>query len=115
VSATFLASFAKPLKPRRLHYTCAGPPPASRPPQPDRAPAYEIEEHHSVIERNLARSALADENVARLMAIPGVDMIVALAIIAAAGNYDKGCEARISPHTLLFAARSLSSWTLSNG
>ena len=30
----------------------------------------------AVIERNLARSALADENVARLMAIPGVDMIV---------------------------------------
>ena len=29
-----------------------------------------------VIERNLARSALADENVARLMAIPGVDMIM---------------------------------------
>jgi hypothetical protein len=63
VSATFLASFAKPLIPRRLHYTCAGPPPASHPPQSDRAPAYEIEEHHSVIERNLARSALADETL----------------------------------------------------
>jgi transposase len=29
----------------------------------------------AVIERDLARSALADENVARLMAIPGVDML----------------------------------------
>jgi hypothetical protein len=33
-----------------------------------------------VIERDLARSALADEAVKRLMTIPGVDMIVALAI-----------------------------------
>src|SRR5499433_1525030 len=36
-----------------------------------------------VIERGLARSALADEGVKRLMTIPGVDMIVALAIVAA--------------------------------
>ena len=32
-----------------------------------------------VIERDLARSALADEGVKRLMTIPGVDMVVALA------------------------------------
>jgi transposase len=36
-----------------------------------------------VIERDLARSALEDEGVKRLMTIPGVDMVVALAIVAA--------------------------------
>ena len=39
-----------------------------------------------VIERDLARSALADEGVKRLMTIPGVDMVVALAIVAAIGD-----------------------------
>src|SRR5918994_2410434 len=39
-----------------------------------------------VIERDLARSALADEGVKRLMTIPGVDMVVALAITAAIGD-----------------------------
>ena len=39
-----------------------------------------------VIERDLARSALADEGVKRLMTIPGVDMIVALAIVATIGE-----------------------------
>jgi transposase len=39
-----------------------------------------------VVERDLARSALADESVTRLMTIPGVDMIVALAIAAAVGD-----------------------------
>jgi hypothetical protein len=38
-----------------------------------------------VIERDLARSALADDAVKRLMTIPGVDMVVALAIVAAIG------------------------------
>src|SRR6476659_95255 len=33
-----------------------------------------------VIERDLARSALADEGTGRLMTIPGVDMVVALAL-----------------------------------
>jgi transposase len=45
-----------------------------------------------VIERGLARSALGDEGVKRLMTIPGVDMIVALAIVAAigeAGRFDR--------------------------
>jgi transposase len=35
-----------------------------------------------VIERDLARSALADEGAKRLMTIPGVDMVVALAMAA---------------------------------
>jgi hypothetical protein len=39
-----------------------------------------------VIERDLARSALADESVTRLMTIPGVDMVVALALKAAIGD-----------------------------
>jgi transposase len=39
-----------------------------------------------VIERDLARSALADEGAKRLMTIPGVDMVVALAIMAAIGE-----------------------------
>jgi len=39
-----------------------------------------------VIERDLARSALADEGVKRLMTIPGVDMVVALAMSAAIGD-----------------------------
>ena len=39
-----------------------------------------------VIERDLARSALADDGVKRLMTIPGVDMTVALAMKAAIGG-----------------------------
>jgi transposase len=39
-----------------------------------------------VIERDLARSALGDQSVTRLMTIPGVDMVVALAIVAAIGD-----------------------------
>jgi transposase len=39
-----------------------------------------------VIERDLARSALADEGVKRLMTVPGVDMVVALATKAAVGE-----------------------------
>ena len=50
-----------------------------------------------VIERDLARSALADEGVKRLMTIPGVDMVVALAMKAAIGEvtrFDEAAEAR---------------------
>ena len=39
-----------------------------------------------IIERDLARSALADDGVKRLMTIPGVDMTVALAMKAAIGE-----------------------------
>ena len=42
-----------------------------------------------VIERDLARSALGDEGVKRLMTIPGVDMVVALAIKAAIGEVSR--------------------------
>ncbi|GJE15159.1 hypothetical protein FOHLNKBM_6237 [Methylobacterium longum] len=39
-----------------------------------------------VIERDLARSALADESVKRLMTVPGIDMVVALGLTAAIGE-----------------------------
>lgn len=39
-----------------------------------------------VIERDLARSALADEGVKRLMTVPGIDIVVALALTAAIGE-----------------------------
>ena len=42
-----------------------------------------------VIERDLARSALADDGVKRLMTIPGIDMIVALAMKAAIGDVSR--------------------------
>jgi transposase len=42
-----------------------------------------------VVERDLARSALADESIKRLMTIPGIHMIVALAIKAAVGDVER--------------------------
>jgi transposase len=45
-----------------------------------------------VIERDLARSALADEGAKRLMTIPGVDMVVALAMMAAVGEVTRFAE-----------------------
>jgi transposase len=42
-----------------------------------------------VVERDLARSALADESIKQLMTIPGIHMIVALAIKAAVGNVER--------------------------
>src|SRR5215208_6754862 len=42
-----------------------------------------------VIERDLARSALADEGVQRLMTIPGIDLVVALALKAAIGDIQR--------------------------
>ena len=41
------------------------------------------------IERDLAQSALSDERAKRLMTIPGVDMVVALALIAAIGDVER--------------------------
>lgn len=39
-----------------------------------------------MIERDLARAALADDRVKRLMTVPGIDMVVALAIVSAIGD-----------------------------
>ena len=46
----------------------------------------------TVIERDLARSALADEGAKRLMTISGVDMVVALAMMAAVGEVTRFAE-----------------------
>jgi transposase len=44
-----------------------------------------LSEDLKVVERELARAALADANVKRLMTIPGIDMVVAVGLIAAIG------------------------------
>ena len=41
------------------------------------------------VERDLARVALTDERVARLMTVPGIDMVVALALVAAVGAVER--------------------------
>lgn len=41
------------------------------------------------IEKHVAQAALADENVKRLMTIPGIDMIVAVGVMAAIGRIDR--------------------------
>ena len=41
------------------------------------------------VERDLARAALTDERVARLMTVPGIDMVVALALVAAIGAVER--------------------------
>ncbi|MDD9740456.1 MAG: IS110 family transposase [Devosia marina] len=41
------------------------------------------------IEKDIAQAALADENVQRLMTIPGIDMIVAVGVMAAIGRIDR--------------------------
>jgi transposase len=48
-----------------------------------------LAEDLQVIERDLAHSALAGDDVKRLMTIPGVDMTVALAIKAAPGDVSR--------------------------
>jgi transposase len=44
-----------------------------------------LSEDLKVVERELAREARADANVTRLMTIPGIDMVVAVGLIAAIG------------------------------
>ena len=41
------------------------------------------------VERDIAQTALADSNVKRLMTIPGIDMIVAVGVMAAIGRIDR--------------------------
>jgi transposase len=41
------------------------------------------------VEREIARAALGDDNVKRLMTIPGIDMIVAVGLMAAVGRIDR--------------------------
>jgi transposase len=42
-----------------------------------------------VVERDLARHALADQDAKRLMTIPGIDMVVALGMLAAVGEVSR--------------------------
>lgn len=50
------------------------------------------------IERDLARHALACDDVRRLMTIPGVDMVVAIALVAAIGNITRfACKRAPAP------------------
>ena len=48
-----------------------------------------LSEDLRVVERGLARDALADLNVKRLMTIPGIDMVVAVGLIAAIGPVER--------------------------
>jgi transposase len=48
-----------------------------------------LSEDLRVVERGLARDALADVNVKRLMTIPGIDMVVAVGLIAAIGPVER--------------------------
>ena len=41
------------------------------------------------VERDIARAALADSNVTRLMTIPGIDMVVAVGLMAAIGRIER--------------------------
>ena len=41
------------------------------------------------VERDIARAALADPNVTRLMTIPGIDMVVAVGLMAAIGKIER--------------------------
>ena len=61
------------------------------PPDEQDAVARHLREHDRlgdelrVVERDLARDALADADVKRLMTVPGIDMVVALGLAAAGG------------------------------
>jgi transposase len=41
------------------------------------------------VERDIAKAALTDPNVTRLMTIPGIDMVVAVGLMAAIGNIER--------------------------
>ena len=65
------------------------------PPDEGEAIARHLREHDRlsedlrVVERELARNALADANVKRLMTVPGIDMVVAVGLIAAIGPVER--------------------------
>ena len=48
-----------------------------------------VSEDLCVIERELAQSALVDASVQRLMTIPGIDMVVAVGLMAAIGSVER--------------------------
>jgi transposase len=65
------------------------------PPDEQDAVARHLREHDRlsedlrVVERELARDALANPNVKRLMTIPGIDMVVSIGILAAIGAVER--------------------------
>jgi transposase len=67
----------------------------SLPADEDDAVARHVREHDRlsedlrVVERELARHSLSSPNVTRLMTIPGIDMVVALGVLAAIGPIDR--------------------------
>ena len=48
-----------------------------------------LSEALKAVERDIARAALSDSNVARLMTIPGIDMVVSVGLMAAIGNIER--------------------------
>ena len=48
-----------------------------------------LTEAQAGVERDIARAALADPNVLRLMTIPGIDMVVAVGLMAAIGQTER--------------------------
>lgn len=48
-----------------------------------------LSEALKAVERDIARAALSDPNVTRLMTIPGVDMVVAVGLMAAIGRIER--------------------------
>jgi transposase len=67
----------------------------SLPADEDDAVARHVREHDRlsedlrVVERELARDSLSSPNVTRLMTIPGIDMVVALGVLAAIGPIER--------------------------
>jgi len=82
------------------------------PPDESDAVARHLREHDRltedlrVVERELARNALADLNVKRLMTIPGIDMVVAVGLIAAIGPVERFA----GPDRLVRSQRTLFDW-----
>ena len=48
-----------------------------------------LTEAQAGVERDIAKAALADPNVIRLMTIPGIDMVVAVGLMAAIGQIER--------------------------
>src|SRR5205823_211526 len=56
---------------------------------PHRRPGDRCPGCNGTVERDIAQTAIADSNVKRLMTIPGIDMIVAVGVMAAIGRIDR--------------------------
>lgn len=69
------------------------------PPDEHAAIARHIEDYdrqtasQKLVEQDIARAAMSDDDVKRLMTIPGVDMVVAVGVMAAIGHVDRFASA----------------------